>query len=213
MWNFSYRWRPCLALHLPCPWESTIITKQKEIKLRTQEDCRVFNVCAQTARPPFPYFPGCKTQITLWSTVLQKEKRKDYIWPSFLKSLEFHPLKISLWEFPTMGIHLVCQERRNNLGFGLIFLKILFLLKERKKEGKKKNPLDPKGTNGALYDNLAEWSVPGRIHLCSPTHADTKSQKIWCIGKGCRGLVRKRTYFGASGCVSSRSWEIDPGWS
>ena len=55
-----------------------------------------------------------------------------------------------------MGIHLVCQERRNNLGFGLIFLKILFLLKERKKEGKKKNPLDPKGTNGALYDNLAE---------------------------------------------------------
>ena len=40
-----------------------------------------------------------------------------------------------------MGIHLVCQERRNNLGFGLIFLKILFLLKERKKEGKKKKIL------------------------------------------------------------------------
>ena len=50
-----------------------------------------------------------------------------------------------------MCIHLVCRERRNNLGFGLIFLKILFLLKERKKEEEeKKNPLDPKGTNGEL---------------------------------------------------------------
>lgn len=59
-----------------------------------------------------PYLPSCKTQITLWSASPQKEKRKDYIWPSFLKSLEFHPLKISLWKFPKMCILSVFFRRR-----------------------------------------------------------------------------------------------------
>lgn len=32
------------------PQGSIVITKQKEVKLCTQADCRVFNVCAQTAQ-------------------------------------------------------------------------------------------------------------------------------------------------------------------
>lgn len=54
---------------LPCspvtPTPGSVIIKQKEIKLSTQAEGSVFNVCAQPAQSCIPYLPGCRAQITL----------------------------------------------------------------------------------------------------------------------------------------------------